>query len=310
MTTTTHDTVIETGGLSKWFGEVMAVNNLHVTIRQGVTGLLGPNGAGKSTFIKLAMGLYRPSRGYIRVFGEAPRNNLPILRRIGYCPESDKFYEHMTGFEFIYWLNRAWGMKPAAAETAAEHACETVKMTHRMDDPIDSYSKGMRQRVKIAQALAVNPQLLFLDEPMSGLDPKGREAMFNLIRHLGQQGRTVVVSSHILYEVERVTDNVVLLHGGSVLAQGHVREIRELIDEHPHAVTVESNAPHDVADAFVEEAATLSIEFGEGNVTIRTRDPNAFYQKLNRLVLDDAVHVQSIRCPDDNLQSVFDYLVK
>lgn len=309
MSTTTYDSVIETRGMSKWFGEVMAVNNLHVTVRQGVTGLLGPNGAGKSTFIKLALGLYRPSRGSIRVFGETPRNNLPVLRRIGYCPESDKFYEHMSGFEFIYWLNRVWGMKASTAEAAAEQACEAVKMTHRMDDPIESYSKGMRQRVKIAQALAVNPDLLFLDEPMSGLDPKGREDMFSLIRHLGQQGKTVVVSSHILYEIERVTDSVVLLHGGSVLAQGHVREIRELIDEHPHAVTVESVNPHAVADAFVEDSTTLGIEFVDGSVTIRTRDPNAFYQKLNRLVLDDAIQVQSIRCPDDNLQSVFDYLV-
>jgi ABC-2 type transport system ATP-binding protein len=310
MTETAKTPVIETAGLSKWFGEVVAVNNLHVTIYQGVTGLLGPNGAGKSTFIKLALGLYRPSRGYIRVFGESPRNNLPVLRRIGYCPESDKFYEHMTGFEFIYWLNRAWGMTAANAEAASEQACAAVKMTHRMDDPIDTYSKGMRQRVKIAQALAVNPDLLFLDEPMSGLDPKGREDMFALIRHLGQQGKTVIVSSHILYEIERVTDGVVLLHGGSVLAQGHVREIRELIDEHPHAVTVDSTNVHAVADSFVEDAAVLGIEFVNGSVTIRTRDPNAFYQKLNRLVLDGTVDVQSIRCPDDNLQSVFQYLVR
>jgi ABC-2 type transport system ATP-binding protein len=309
MITMTQDAVIETNGMSKWFGEVMAVNNLHVRIRQGVTGLLGPNGAGKSTFIKLALGLYRPSRGTIRVFGQAPRNNLPVLRRIGYCPESDKFYEHMSGYEFIYWLNRAWGMKAKDAEAAAEQSCEAVKMSHRMDDPIETYSKGMRQRVKIAQSLAINPDLLFLDEPMSGLDPKGREDMSSLIRHLGQQGKTVVVSSHILYEIERVTDSVVLLHGGSVLAQGNVREIRDLIDEHPHAVTVESAAPHAIGDLFVNDDTTLSIEFSAGAVTVRTRDPHGFYEKLNRLVLDEAIQVQSIRCPDDNLQSVFEYLV-
>jgi ABC-2 type transport system ATP-binding protein len=314
--------VIEARELSKWFKEVVAVNNLDVTIGRGVTGLLGPNGAGKSTFIKVALGLYEPSRGSIRVFGEAPRNNLDVLRRIGYCPETDKFFDNTTGYEFVYWLNRYWGMDAAAAAKTAEDMCDLVHMADRMDDPIETYSRGMRQRVKIAQALATQPDLLFLDEPMAGLDPEGREEMFALIRTLGEAGRAVVVSSHILYEIERVTDKVVLLHNGQLLARGEVREIRELIDEHPHAVTIDCAEPRRLADQFVRDDATLSIEFGDGidaavsAVTIRTSDPNAFYQKLNDIVLDgagsmtgEAIGVKSIRCPDDNLQSVFDYLV-
>jgi ABC-2 type transport system ATP-binding protein len=302
--------VIEAQTLSKWFGEVVAVNNLTLNIGPGVTGLLGPNGAGKTTFIKLALGLYGPSRGKLRVLGETPRNNLRVLRRTGYCPEADKFYENMTGYEFVYWMNRFWGMKAAEARKKAVEACEMVKMAHRMDDVISEYSKGMRQRIKVAQALSTDPELLFLDEPMSGLDPEGREELFALIRVLGEQGRTVVFSTHILYEVERVTNTVVLLHNGCVLAEGDVHQIRDLIDEHPHAVTVACSDPHHLATHFIDSPATLNIEFSDGRVTIRTGDPNAFYKTLNSVILNERIKVTSVTCPDDNLQSVFNYLVK
>ena len=302
--------IIEANGLSKWFGEVVAVNNLFLKIGPGVTGLLGPNGAGKTTFIKLALGLYAPSRGTLRVLGEAPRNNLDVLRRIGYCPESDKFYDNMTGYEFVYWMNRFWGMTAAAARKKAVEACEMVKMSHRMDDLINEYSKGMRQRIKIAQALATDPDLLFLDEPMSGLDPEGREELFALIRTLGEQGRAVIFSTHILYEVERVTNTVVLLHNGCVLAEGDVHQIRDLIDEHPHAVTVACREPHRLAAHFIDNPSTLNVEFTDGRVTIRTSDPNGFYTTLNDIILNEHLDVAGITCPDDNLQSIFNYLVK
>ncbi|MBI5093566.1 MAG: ABC transporter ATP-binding protein [Candidatus Hydrogenedentes bacterium] len=302
--------VIKAEGLSKWFGEVVAVNNLDLEIAPGVTGLLGPNGAGKSTFIKLALGLYGPSRGYIHVFGKPPRNNLDVLRRIGYCPETDMFPDSVTGYEFVYWMNRFWGMDGAAAQKRAEEVCDIVKISARMDDLIVTYSRGMRQRIKLAQALAVDPDLLFLDEPMAGLDPEGREELFELIRGLGAQGKTVIMSSHILHEIARATHNVVLLHNGSILARGHVHDIRELIDEHPHTVTVECSAPRKVAEQFTHDRSTLAIEFTTDAVTIRTSDPNAFYQKLNTYVLEEPLEVHSISCPDDNLQAVFDYLLK
>ncbi|NIA16475.1 MAG: ATP-binding cassette domain-containing protein [Nitrospiraceae bacterium] len=302
--------VIEARGLSKWFGEVVAVNNLHVSVEPGVTGLLGPNGAGKSTFIKLALGLYAPSRGSVRVLGQRPRNNLEVLRRVGYCPEADKFFTNTTGYEFVFWMNRLWGMGRREAREKAETACEMVKMTARMHDPIEEYSRGMRQRIKVAQALASDPEVLFLDEPMSGLDPEGREDLFKVIRGLGEAGRTVILSTHVLYEVERITSRVLLLHNGCVLAEGDVRQIRDLIDEHPHAVTVKCRDPRKLAAGFVDDASTLSTEFVDGAVTIRTADPNAFYQQLNDLVLDDDLVVESITCPDDNLQSVFDYLIR
>lgn len=299
--------VIETVELSKWFGEVVALNNLTMTIDPGVTGFLGPNGAGKSTFMKLALGLLGPSRGALRILGDSPKNNPAVLRRIGYCPELDHFYDTMTGYEFVYWLNRHWGMGHRAAALATEEACEAVQMTARMHDLIDEYSKGMRQRIKIAQALSTKPDLLILDEPMAGLDPKGREEMFSLIRQIGDEGRSVVVSSHILYEVERVTDNVVLIYNGSVLAHGKVSEIRDLLDEHPRTITVTSANPRAISRHFLEDENTLSVNFDEDRLVLRTRDANACYQQLNQMALAGE-DIGGILCSDDNLQSVFEYL--
>jgi ABC-2 type transport system ATP-binding protein len=302
--------VIETKGLSKWFGEVVALNNLDVEVAEGVTGMLGPNGAGKSTFIKLCLGLLGPSRGTLKVLGGEPRNNPDVLRRIGYCPEIDHFYDNMTGFEFVYWLNRHYGMTAAGAEKAAEEACETVRLTDRMDDPIDSYSKGMRQRIKIAQALALKPELLFLDEPMAGLDPRGREEMFKLIRNLGDAGISVVVSSHILYEVEQVTDNVVLIYNGTVLAHGRIAEIRDMLDHHPRTIEITSADPRALSQAFIAHPETLSLEYSEDTLILRTSNPNATYQHLNEIARDHPDAVRAMTCSDDNLQSVFKYLIK
>lgn len=302
--------IIETRGLSKWFGEVVALNNVDIEVGPGVTGLLGPNGAGKSTFMKLCLGLLAPSRGEIKILGGIPRNNPHILRRIGYCPEIDHFYDNMTGFEFVYWLNRHYGMRAKDAVKAAEEACEIVRLSDRMDDPIDTYSKGMRQRIKLAQALALKPDLLFLDEPMAGLDPRGREEMFSLIRNLGDVNISVVVSSHILYEIERVTDNVVLIYNGTVLAHGVVGEIRELLDHHPRTIQIVSDNPRALSREFAEDPATLSIEFTEDALILRTRDPNGTYQQLNDLARKSPDSVRAITCSDDNLQSVFKYLIR
>jgi ABC-2 type transport system ATP-binding protein len=302
--------VIEARRLSKWFGEVMAVNNLDLVIEPGVTGLLGPNGAGKSTFIKLALGLYRPSHGGIRVLGADPCNNPDVLRRVGYCPETDKFYDTMSGFEFVYCMCRFWGMTRRAARAAAGIACEEVRMTGRMHDPISSYSKGMRQRIKIAQAIAHGPEFLLLDEPMSGLDPKGREEMFSLIRRLGDSGRTVLVSSHILHEIERATDRVVLIYHGRVLAHGHIREIRELIDEHPHAITIHCADPRAISPEFATLPSTIGLEYADGSLTVRTLDMNGCYERVNALMAEGEHGIADVTCVDDNLQSVFDYLVR
>lgn len=284
--------IIEMNETSKWFGEIVAVNRLDVQIGRGVTGLLGPNGAGKTTLLRLVLGLYAPSRGRVRVFGEDPRNNLGVLRRIGYCPELDRFFDNMSGLAFVRWLCRYSGMGRRAAHVAAREACHLVGMEPRMNDPIASYSQGMRQRIRIAQAIAHNPELLILDEPMSGLDPEGREDVFRLIARLGQSGRTVIVSSHVLYEIERVTDTVILMHGGRILAQGPIRHIRELIDEHPHAVQIESQSARDIAEHFARDGATLGIDISGTTLCIRTRDPGRFYPELNSLMVERGIAIE------------------
>ena len=302
--------LIEAHELSKWFGEVVAVNNLNLSIKPGITGLLGPNGAGKSTFIKLALGLYAPSRGSIKLFGEKPRNNIGVMRQVSYCPETDYFFENSTGYEFVFWLNRYWGMNRKKAHEAAYNALEMARMTERMHDAISSYSKGMRQRIKIAQALASAPKLLFLDEPMNGLDPRGREEMVMLIQSLADAGLSVIVSSHILYEIERITDNIVLIYRGNLLAQGQLSEIRRLIDQYPHSIRVTTGNPRGLSEPFTALPEVTGLEFENDAFTIHTRELNSCYELLNQMACEDASRIQGISCSDDNLQAIFDYLTR
>jgi len=297
--------------VSKWYGEVVALNNVNFDIGPGVTGLLGPNGAGKSTIMNLCTGQARPSKGEATVLGESTWCNYPLLRRIGLCPERENYYDDMTGYEFVYWLTRCTGMSPRAARKAALECIERVGMTSRMHDPIAAYSRGMRQRVKLAQSFAHSPDILFLDEPMTGLDPLGRAAVFELIRGLGREGKTVIVSSHVLYEIESVTQTIVLINRGSVLAHGEVREVRALIDAHPHSVTVRCEHPRRLAGELMNEAHIVDVKFGDdGAVTFFTRDANTFYDEINALLAEPKMGVRSVHSPDDNLQAVFEYLVR
>ncbi|MCC6695299.1 MAG: ABC transporter ATP-binding protein [Candidatus Hydrogenedentes bacterium] len=298
--------------LSRWFGEVVALNKVNLQIGSGITGLLGPNGAGKSTFMALCTSQLRPSQGSVRVLGECVWNNYALLRRIGLCPDRENYYEDMTGYEFVYWLTRCAGLGARKARAAAQDSIARVGMTERMHDRIATYSRGMRQRVKLAQSFAHSPEVLFLDEPMTGLDPLARNAIFDLIRDLGREGKTVIVSSHILYEIERVTSNIVLLHRGRVLAQGDVHQVRALIDAHPHSVSIRCAHPRMAAAKFVGEPHIVTVSFDEdgGGLAIKTRDPNAFYDRLTKLLADGALDLESVHSPDDNLQAVFEYLVK
>jgi len=297
--------------VSKWYGEVVALNNVDFTIGTGITGLLGPNGAGKSTIMNLCTGQARPSKGAAKVLGESTWCNYALLRRIGLCPERENYYDDMTGFEFVYWLTRCTGMSPPAARKAALESIERVGMTSRMHDPISAYSRGMRQRVKLAQSFAHSPDVLFLDEPMTGLDPMGRSAIFELIRELGREGKSVIVSSHVLYEIESVTQTIVLINRGRVLAHGDVREVRALIDAHPHSVTVRCAEPRKLATELIGDPNMVNVKFGDdGAVTFYTSDANAFYDRMNVLLADPALGVRSVHSPDDNLQAVFEYLVR
>jgi ABC-2 type transport system ATP-binding protein len=228
--------VVKAVGLTKWYGLVLGVNDVHLGIESGTTGLLGPNGAGKSTFLKLMTGQIRPSKGDVQIFGTSVWNNPKVMGRVGYSPEQDAFYRWMTGFEFVSTLLRVGGYSKVDAEDMAEDSLRVLGMTGAMDRKIAGYSKGMRQRVKVAQAIAHYPDLLVLDEPLSGTDPVGRTRILKVIRRLENEGKDVILSSHVLHDVERTTRNIVLINRGKVIAEGDVHDIRGLIDQYPHMV--------------------------------------------------------------------------
>lgn len=303
---------IQFESVSKWYGEVVALNHVSFEMESGITGLLGPNGAGKSTIMNLCTSQARPSQGEVRVLGERPWSNYALLRRVGLCPERENYYDEMSGYEFVYWLTRCAGLTPSAARRSALDTLERVGMSARMHDPIAGYSRGMRQRVKLAQSIAHRPDVLLLDEPMTGLDPLGRHSMSELIQALAREGKTIVVSSHVLYEIEMLTSSIVLMNKGSVLAHGDVHEVRALIDTHPHSVTVRCLNPRRLAARVLEEGHVVHVSFDdeEGAVTVYTREPNRFYDSLNKLLAREPLGVQSVHSPDDNLQAVFNYLVR
>jgi ABC-2 type transport system ATP-binding protein len=223
---------------SKWYGPVIALNDVTTAVGPGVTGLLGPNGAGKSTFLKLAAGQLAPSQGEVRVLGRISWGSPELFHRVGICPEPDAFWESLTGLQFLTALLSLTGFDEAEGRRRAEAALEQVALADARNRKIGGYSKGMRQRIKLAQALAHDPEVLLLDEPLSGMDPVNRRRIVDLVKKLGREGRTVLVSSHILHEVEAMTRRVLLIHNGRILAEGDVREIRDLMDEHPHTVAL------------------------------------------------------------------------
>jgi ABC-2 type transport system ATP-binding protein len=294
---------------SRWYGPVIALNDVTTTVGPGVTGLLGPNGAGKSTFLKLAAGQLAPSQGEVRVRGRPAWGSPELFHRVGVCPEADAFWEGLTGLQFLTALLRLTGYDDAECRRRAKAALEQVALSDARDRKIGGYSKGMRQRIKMAQALAHDPEVLLLDEPLSGMDPVNRRRVVDLVKRLGREGRTVLVSSHILHEVEAMTRRVLLIHNGRILAEGDVREIRDLMDEHPHTVALRARDPRALARAVVGSAHVLSLTFGaEGEwVTVQTARPDEFYSS----VVDAAVEagVSEMYSPDENLESVFRYLV-
>jgi len=297
--------------LSKWYGQVIGLNDVTVSVPPGITGLLGPNGAGKSTFMKLVTGQLRPSKGAVRVLGEPIWGNAPLYFRIGFCPEQDAFYERMTGLEWVTSLVRLNGLGERDALEAAERALGAVDLLDVASKRIGAYSKGMRQRVKLAQAIVHDPELLILDEPLSGMDPLGRRKTIRMIRDWARQGRSILVSSHILHEIEAMTTNILLINNGRILAEGNVHQIRDLIDEHPHTVYIRASDPRRLAREFLTRTDVISMRFEPGAVVVETGSPDAFYASLTELVAaGECGAVEELTSPDDNLQAVFKYLVK
>ncbi len=304
--------VIVLDRVSRWYGQVIGVNDVTVSLPQGVTGLLGPNGAGKSTLLKLLTGQIKPSAGTVRVLGEPIWNNPPLMHRVGFCPEQDAFYEHLSGRRFLEILLELHGYSREECRRRAGEALRTVVMEEAADRRIGGYSKGMRQRIKVAQALAHEPEILFFDEPLNGMDPLGRRQTVRLIREMSEQGRTVVVSSHILHEIESMTQHILLVNHGRILAEGAIQEIRGLIDEHPHRIFIGCDQPRQLAAQIMNFEDVRSVRFSseEGGVQVETARPDQFYGRIPEVAEEQGIQINRIFSQDDNLQAVFDYLVR
>ena len=303
--------IVTADHVSKWYGQVIGLNDVSVSVPAGITGLLGPNGAGKSTFMKLITGQLKPSKGTVSVLGKPIWGNPELFFDIGFCPEQDAFYERMTGLEWVTALVRLNGLSEKEADDAAKRALAEVDLMDAAGKKIGAYSKGMRQRVKLAQAIVHDPALLILDEPLSGMDPLARRRTIRLIRDWARSGKSVIVSSHILHEIESMTGNILLINNGRILAEGNIHQIRDLIDEHPHTVYVRAADPRRLAREFLTHDDVRSLRFESEAVVIETGKPDAFYARLTDMAATgDFGVIHEVTSPDDNLQAVFQYLVK
>ena len=300
--------VIELVGCSKWYGPVLGVSEVSWTVGGGVVGLLGPNGAGKSTLIKMMTGLLRPSRGEVRVFGKSPFENRAVRSRLGYCPEHEGVYGELTAFEFVAHLGELSGLSKNEAKAAAERSLAAFDLTDAANRRMKGFSKGMLQRTKLAQALAHDPDVLILDEPLTGVDPLGRTEIVSALRKLGDAGKTVIVSSHVLHEVEAITEEILVIYRGQVLAEGNLFKIRELIDQHPHRIRVETNEPHRLGGFVAGAEFVTRLSYERHAVILESRDPDACYDLIARACLESGIGIRSLTSPDNNLTAVFDYL--
>ncbi|HTE21238.1 MAG TPA: ABC transporter ATP-binding protein [Armatimonadota bacterium] len=298
---------------SRWYGQVLGLNDVSCVIPAGLSALLGPNGAGKSTLIKLVTGQLRPTRGSVKVLGERPFANPRVFQRLGYAPEGESSYDEMTGRELVTLLAAMSGIRPPKLHSRVSEALERVGMTPNADRQIGGYSKGMRQRIKLAQGMVHDPDVLILDEPLNGLDPVGRRQITTLLRELGDAGKCVVISSHILHEVEQLTRNILLIHRGRLLAQGDIYQIRSLIDSHPHRITIHTDTGRALARRLLDLPYVLAARIHDAEATrieIETRAPDQFYTQFPDLILEDGFVVHSLESPDNNLEAVFRYLVE
>lgn len=307
----TVNAVVKTDNLSKWYGNILGISEITLQIAPGVQGLLGPNGAGKSTFMKIISGQMRQSLGQIVIFGEPVFNNFKLFRRVGYCAEHDSYYQGVSGWEFMIFRAGMYGYRGAEAEQKAASALDKVGMRENEKKWISAYSLGMRQRLKIAASIVNDPDLLILDEPLRGVDPLWRVKIIRLIKDYEKMGKTVLVSSHILPEIESMTNNITLIHQGKIFAHGDIQEVRNLIDRHPHQVSIVCNRPREMAVRLIANDFVLNIDIEEkeNRLMVKTRDRDRFFSGVMALAAETEMEIEEITSPDDNLQAVFDYLI-
>ncbi len=300
---------IELDQVSKWYGDIVAVSDVSFGIGPGVTGLLGPNGAGKSTALKMMAGLQAPSSGRVRIDGHSPRGNPPTYRNLGLVSEHEVIYPFLTGRDFVRLNAKLQGLRPL--DEAVERAIALVDMQSAAGRKIGGYSKGMRQRIKVAGALVHDPDVILMDEPLNGTDPVQRAQLIRLIRELGASGKTVVVSSHVLVEVERFAENILVIVNGKLAAAGDFRAIREKIDAHDHEVRIRSSDPRRLASALIGETAVHAVRIdAQDRIIASTGDVLAFYRLVPKAAQRLQIRLFEVQPTDDSLSSVFSYLVE
>ncbi len=297
--------------VSRFYGEVLGVNRVNLAIPPGITSLVGPNGSGKTTLMNLMMGLIRPTRGTIRVLGIPTDRPEELFRKAGYCTQVDAFPKGLTGYQFVYSFLLVHGMLESEAHKLTEEALQRVSMMEAASRPVAAYSKGMRQRIKLAQAIAHRPSVLVLDEPLNGLDPMARAETIALFKQWGGEGRHVIVSSHTLHEVDRISDQVILLSHGYVVAEGEIHDVRNEVKDQPMQILVRCDKPGVLASRLFEQDHVVEAKVnadGKG-LLVRTRDADNLYLLLNRIVLDNGLVVEAVAPADDDVNSVYQYLI-
>jgi ABC-2 type transport system ATP-binding protein len=297
--------------VSKFYGEVLGVNRVNLSLPPGVTSLVGPNGSGKTTLMNLVTGLVRPTQGSISVLGLTPDQPEEFFRHVGYCTQFDSFPKGVTGFEFIDQSLRLRGLTGPEAGRLASEAIERLGMGDAARRRVAGYSKGMRQRMRLAQAIAHHPTVLVLDEPLNGLDPMARAESIALFEALGKEGLHVVLSSHVLHEVDKISDQVVLMSYGYVVAEGHIQGVRSEVKEHPMQILVRCTNPSLLASRLFSQDHVVEAKLnndGKG-VLVRTRDADQFYMLLNRIVVEENFSLDAVAPTDDDVNSVYQYLI-
>jgi ABC-2 type transport system ATP-binding protein len=296
--------------VSKFYGEILGVNRVNLSIPPGITSLVGPNGSGKTTLMNLMTGLVRPSRGRIQVLGYGTDDSENIFKIVGYSTQFDAFPKGLTGFEFLYSYLRLSGQDASMCERRAWRAIERVNLTEAANRKVASYSKGMRQRIRLSQALAHDPKVLVLDEPLNGLDPLARAEMITLFRAAAAEGCYVIISSHILHEVDIISDQVVMLSNGYVVAEGNIQSVRGEIQEHPTQIMIRCTRPRELAAKMLASnyAIEISIHKDEHGLLLKTRDTDRFYLAMNGMAMT-GIEIESIAPADDDALSVYEYLI-
>lgn len=306
-----NDQLIIFDNVSKFYGEILGVNRVNLNIAPGITSLVGPNGAGKSTLMNLMTGLLRPTRGNITLLGIPTDHPEQLFRKVGYCTQFDSFPRGLTGREFLLSFLLVHGFNRKRANELAEVALERVNLVEAADRKVAAYSKGMRQRIRLAQAIAHEPVVLILDEPLNGLDPMVRAETIALFRKLAAEGLHLIISSHILHEVDTMSDRVVLVNNGYIVAEGKIHGVRDEMEDHPMQILIRCDQPAKLASyVFAQDhVVEARLHDDKGGLFVRTRDADGFYLMLNRAVAAGEVNVESVAPVDDDMSAVYQYLI-